>query len=103
MKTEQERLANARARIRKLQRRLREQVFDILGRKCVRCGFDDIRALQVDHIEGGGYKERKAKGTWTVYYNIIKTSGKGYQILCANCNVIKRIENKEGPRRIEDE
>lgn len=103
MKAHEKDLAAARANNRRQQRHIKERVFEILGRKCVRCGFDDVRALQVDHIEGGGSRERKEKGTWTVYYNVVKTGGKGYQILCANCNVIKRIEKKEGPRRIGDE
>lgn len=30
----------------------RELLFDLLGGKCCRCGFDDVRALQVDHKNG---------------------------------------------------
>lgn len=33
-----------------------------LGGKCVHCGFKDIRALQFDHINGDGYKEKR---TWS--------------------------------------
>src|SRR5689334_14993068 len=33
---------------------LREALFALLGRKCARCGFDDIRALQIDHVDGKG-------------------------------------------------
>jgi len=76
----------------------REQLFDLLGRKCVRCGFDkDIRALQFDHINGGGGKERqKYGGGFCRYYakRPILAITK-LQILCANCNWIKRYEKKE--------
>ena len=31
---------------------LRKKIFDSLGGVCIRCGFSDERALQVDHVEG---------------------------------------------------
>lgn len=37
----------------------RSKVFDMLGRQCVKCGFDDIRALQIDHIHGGGNQHKE--------------------------------------------
>lgn len=76
----------------------KERIFDILGRKCSRCGFSDKRALQIDHKNGGGSKERKSIGQRQMYANILKCLENGsqeYQILCANCNWIKRHENKE--------
>lgn len=76
----------------------RDQVFNILGRKCKKCGFDDIRALQVDHIDGGGCKEIRESGHVYMYNKIInspKEAHKYYQVLCANCNSIKRVVNKE--------
>ncbi len=86
------------ARLESERRRRREYknaIYDILGGKCVRCGFDDERALQIDHIDGKGNDERKIRGsgTLTFYKHVIEVKGKGYQILCANCNWIKRSEN----------
>jgi hypothetical protein len=76
--------------------KLKDRVFDILGRKCVRCGFSDERALQIDHIGGGGNTERvKRGGMYAMLKRIISVDGEGYQILCANCNWIKRWENDE--------
>ena len=56
-----------------------------------------MRALQLDHIEGGGNKDRQAKGTGSTFYAWLKRNGypPGYQVLCANCNYIKRFENRE--------
>jgi hypothetical protein len=70
---------------------------NVLGGKCSRCGFSDIRALQIDHVNGGGQKEIKKIGSYKMYQNIIENEDvrKNYQILCANCNWIKRYENKE--------
>jgi hypothetical protein len=83
----------------------RTQIFTLLGNKCSnpKClvigGCTDVRCLQVDHVNGGGVKERKSFTSQYAYYkfvlNQIKAGSKDYQLLCANCNQIKRIENKE--------
>lgn len=82
--------------------KLRKRTIDIMGGKCVKCGFNDQRALQIDHINGGGNRERKEKkflGQGNTYHKQVidsftKNEGK-YQLLCANCNWIKRSENNE--------
>lgn len=76
----------------------REAVIKKLGTSCVRCGFLDIRGLQIDHIETGhGEKDRKRYDTRTFYRQILlgKYDVSKLQILCANCNWIKRHENGE--------
>jgi len=75
--------------------KLRQSALTKLGSKCVRCGFDDIRALQVDHIEGDGWKDR---GKSDRMYKKILAGQEGYQLLCANCNWIKKTEKDENPR-----
>lgn len=82
---------------------LRKKIFAILGSKCIACGFDDERALQIDHVNGGGLKaRRKLKGKGygdACYRHVLKSIRSGntreYQILCANCNWIKRHEKRE--------
>lgn len=78
---------------------LRKAVVEALGNKCISCGFDDIRALQIDHVNGGGSKERKTRGyKGSFHSNVLKSflnKESKYQLLCANCNWIKRFENKE--------
>lgn len=80
-------------------RKTRKMALEALGNKCQRCGFDDERALQIDHVNGGGSQERKFKTFQGSFNNnVIRSFMKGedkYQILCANCNWIKRAENKE--------
>lgn len=78
---------------------IRNSVLEALGGKCIKCGFIDKRALQIDHINGGGSKERKTreyKGSFhsNVLRSFLNKENK-YQLLCANCNWIKRSENKE--------
>ncbi len=91
-----------RKEIRERQRiwykELKQEVFNVLGNKCVRCGFDDKRALQIDHVNGGGYQEIKNLSARQRYNNVLKSMKKNekkYQLLCANCNWIKRCEDKE--------
>ena len=63
--------------------------------ECQKCGFKDTRALQIDHINGGGNKERKSFRNPSKYYEHIKSHVDNYQLLCANCNWIKKHEEKE--------
>ena len=65
---------------------------------CVRCGFSDIRALTLDHINGRG-KEPEKRRLWTgnklyVYLRRVEYPD-GYQTLCMNCQFIKAKENRE--------
>lgn len=74
-----------------------------MGGKCEQCGFDDPRALQTDHINGGGTAEQRIMGNATArFYAKVLANRSDYQLLCANCNTIKKIEMKEatGPRHI---
>ena len=63
--------------------------------KCAHCGFDDIRALSIDHIDGGGAPHRRMTGN--DIYGWLKRNGypDGYQVLCMNCQLIKRQVNRE--------
>ena len=100
-----ESLAYAKANGNKSQRkwskkwraRLKQAVFEILGKECSICGFSDIRALQVDHIKGNGSRERKKlSGNYYKFIlgDVVSNPNK-YQTLCANCNWIERSENDE--------
>uniref|UniRef100_A0A6M3LDR7 Uncharacterized protein n=1 Tax=viral metagenome TaxID=1070528 RepID=A0A6M3LDR7_9ZZZZ len=65
---------------------------------CVKCGFNNIRALSIDHIEGGGNRHRKSKlRPASSFYTWLKAENypTGYQTLCMNCQFIKRDENNE--------
>ena len=86
--------------IKKNRDKLRDTIYIALGNKCVRCGFDDYRALQIDHVKGHcSIDTAMMKKSRTIYYasvfSQIKSGSLKYQLLCANCNWIKRTENKE--------
>lgn len=87
----------------RLDRRVtvRREIVKFLGEECCVCGFGDTRALQIDHKMGGGMKEMKemkSEYLFRIYKNMIlypEEFSKKYQLLCANCNWIKRYQNKE--------
>jgi hypothetical protein len=79
------------------RQRRRKVILDLLGGVYVFCGFDDPRALQCDHIKGGGMQDRRsASGNYEglVLRSIMAGENK-FQLLCANCNWIKRAERGE--------
>lgn len=69
------------------------ELFRLLGNKCVVCGYFGI-ALQLDHINNGGNKERGKIPSYLYWKEIlekVKNGSKEYQILCANCNYEKEM------------
>lgn len=76
---------------------LRNTVLEKLGGVCVKCGFSDTRALQIDHINGNGAAERRLLNhhTKAFLHAVLLDEGEKYQLLCANCNWIKRHEQQE--------
>lgn len=72
--------------------------------KCNHCDINDERTLVIDHINNDGAKERrkllkgKSKntrnlGSYGFYYYLRRNNfPNGYQVLCANCNLIKEKE-----------
>ena len=76
--------------------KIRHKAMSALGEKCSHCGFSDIRALEIDHIKGDGKTDRKKyKGTSYYYFILNDPDPERYQVLCSNCNVIKRAEENE--------
>ena len=79
----------------------RTRALAIFGSKCKRCGFSDPRALQFDHKKGGGNAERRESRKRSVIYfyrwSLLhpREAKKKFQLLCANCNWIKRAEQHE--------
>lgn len=76
--------------------------------KCNRCGFSDIRALCLDHVNGDGNTHRKNGGKKGInlYRSLCKhnfVSDYDFQVLCSNCNMIKFFENKESKHIKSDE
>lgn len=78
---------------------LRAQCIEKYGGRCCRCQFDDPRALQFDHVNGDGRLEISKKSREQYYRTILNDETGKYQLLCANCNWIKRYENEEWKKK----
>lgn len=81
--------------------RAREELFHVLNQHCCRmCGYHDKRALQFDHINGGGTHEHKhvflnKRVQFYMYYVLNpELAKKTLQVLCANCNILRKFEFK---------
>lgn len=80
---------------------LRQELFLKLGQSCcVTCGYSDVRALAIDHKNGGGSKHRRSVGSGTAYIRHLLSIPAAelqaeFQVLCANCNAVKRDELEE--------
>lgn len=94
-------IEGGRQRAADYRKKIRMELILLLGGVCWKCGFSDVRALQVDHIHGGGSYHNRHGSNATYYKKIIgeiKAGSKDYALLCANCNTIKKYENHEGIR-----
>ena len=83
---------------RKQGRIKRKKVMERLGDSCVICGYKGY-ALQIDHIHGGGWRERNSFNSIDKFYDYLLTIPENvlrekYQVLCANCNWEKRQEGE---------
>jgi len=84
-------IEHARQRERRRRLEIKLEAFSAYGGCCACCGVDDHEFLAIDHINGGGNKQRKAdssNGGIGLYYKL-KATGypQGYRVLCHNCNV----------------
>lgn len=78
-----------RARNVKYRAKLRAEALAHMGGRCIRCGADDPRVLQIDHIWGGGRIEKRKIGDSAIHRKILAGDTEPYQLLCANCHCIK--------------
>ncbi len=77
--------------------RVKQELFVLLGNVCSKCGYADHRALQVDHIHANPVRTKWHRGGVGLYRAILRGDYplSDFQLLCANCNWIKRVENEE--------
>ena len=70
---------------------------------CRMCGISDLRVLSIDHVKGNGYlwrKENTHGASGARLYQWLKKNKypQDFQVLCMNCQWIKRRENNEEKR-----
>jgi len=69
------------------QRAFKAEMIAAYGGKCACCGETEPVFLSLEHVNGGGYQERKVGGAMGVWRRL-RAEGwpkDGYRILCMNC------------------
>ena len=81
-----------------LTRKWRMRVLSLLGNPCVSCGIADTRVLAIDHVNGGGSRDKRM-GTGAHYQRMlvkeIQAGSTDYRLLCHNCNWIAFLEREK--------
>lgn len=78
------------ARVRAFQMALRLEVLTAYGRRCAKCGNEDVRVLTIEHKHGGGKRHLASAGSAWAILRRIKREGfpDSYGVLCRNCNCV---------------
>lgn len=70
----------------------RNRIIEAYGGGCACCGEERYEFLAIDHVNGGGAKERKRMSSYQVMANVIREGFPDkYRILCHNCNFSRGI------------
>ncbi len=80
---------------RQYDQRLRGSAIAALGSKCCRCPEHDPVVLCIDHKKSCGRRDRSYLGGSQAMYRDVLRRPSRYQLLCHNCNWIKRHECQE--------
>jgi hypothetical protein len=91
LKRNPERIRETKRRSKREARRAVMEFYSPSGVKCACCGERHYSFLTLDHVNGGGCKERDALGSRYWSY-LRRNKPEGYQVLCMNCNWAKGHE-----------
>lgn len=87
---------------RRRRRKIKQEALTYYGDGlcvCVACEENRLECLSIDHIDGGGSKQRRRTTlrSSNSFYRWLKRNQfpEGYQTLCMNCQFIKRFNREE--------
>ena len=70
-------------------------IINDLGGKCVKCGFDDYRALDIDHIDPSKkVRPKDGQYVWSRRFKDWAANKGNLQLLCANCHRLHTWEQR---------
>lgn len=83
-----------RLRQTKLRAFYKQTILQMYGNSCCKCGYSNIKALQLDHIvpiKRKGYASRGVDTGGALWRAVAigKLPREDFQLLCANCHAIK--------------
>lgn len=71
-------------------RKVRMEAYAGYGGMCTCCEESRFEFLCLDHVKGGGNKDRKIRSTYQIArYVIVNNFPKEFTVLCHNCNMAK--------------
>jgi hypothetical protein len=78
-------------RQKETRKQLKQAVFKIYGGCCSCCGERAFEFLSIDHMLGGGTKERKIISIPQLYRKLFEAGVRQeqYRVLCYNCNLAR--------------
>lgn len=76
--------------------RVRAELLEKLGGKCVKCGEDNQEELEFDHIYGRAYEARKLSSSARMARYKREAAANKLRILCGDCNKAERKKNDAG-------
>lgn len=83
-------LDTSRERRARQHREIREKAFAGYGGKCACCGETTFEFLAIDHVNGGGKKDKMTRNNYQIARYIINNNFPAdFQVLCHNCNMAK--------------
>ena len=106
IKTSEERAARhrettlrAQQRRRERQQEVRKRLQQLLGGKCIRCGIDDYRLLDFDHVDPVTKTMNISQELHLSWERLVEETNK-CQLLCPNCHRLKTMETRQFDSRI---
>lgn len=66
----------------------KQDVIELLGGKCSRCGITDHRVLQI-------LSKRKSRPSYARLRSLIQQGSTDYVLLCHNCTIIMKFERRD--------
>ena len=86
--------ARHRQKEKDVKRRLRREIVQHYGHRCICCGEKRYEFLTLDHVNNDGAEHRKQRhrgSTWLLYWAKKNNHPSTLQLLCWNCNLAKAI------------
>jgi len=80
---------------KKRSARQRKEMFEMMGNKCVCCGEKNPLYFQIDHIENDADYSGDGNNAPSIQLRHYLKEPDRYQLVCANCNYAKRMNNGE--------
>lgn len=75
--------------VNRANKRIRIEVINEYGGRCVCCSVDETKFLSIDHVDNDGAAHRQKVGSGAAVYRWLKKHGcpkDKFQLLCHNCN-----------------